>query len=235
MSGSFPDVAFARRAAYLQAADALVLADVHFGRAEDSNVQFPVDERSDVVERLDALLERFEPHTVVVAGDLLHAFGEFPPTVNDAVAAVERTVADAGAEFVLTPGNHDALVEKVFDGPITAEHRLPDGTVVCHGHELPEDGADRYVLGHDHPAIEIEGKRHPCFLYGRGVHRNADVLVLPAFTRLARGAAVNGMYGPDFMSPVLVRGVEEYRPIVHDADAGETLTFPPLGSFRDLL
>ena len=232
MSRPVADVAFARRAAYLEAADALVLADVHLGRAEDSNVQFPVGEREDVLDRLEALLARFEPGTVVVAGDLLHAFGEFPPAVADAVGAFERAVAEAGAELVVTPGNHDALIEKVFDEPTPAERRLSDGTVVCHGHEQPEERGNRYVFGHDHPAIEIEGKRHPCFLYGEGVFRGADVLVVPAFTRLARGAAVNRMYGPDFMSPVLARGVEAYCPIVYDEDAGEPLAFPPLGDLR---
>ena len=235
MSRPVADVAFARRAVYLQSADALVLADVHLGRAEDSNVQFPVGEREDVLDRLEALLERFEPGTVVVAGDLLHSFGQFPPAVADAVGAVERTVREAGADLVVTPGNHDALLPKVFDGPAPAEHRLSDGTVVCHGHERPETEADRYVFGHDHPAIEIEGKRHPCFLYGEDVYRGADVLVVPAFTRLARGVAINGTYGSDLMSPVLARGIEAYRPLVYDENAEETLAFPPLGEFRGML
>ena len=235
MSGPVADVVFARRAAYLESADTLVLADLHLGRAEDSNVQFPVGEREDVLDRLGTLLERFAPETVVVAGDLLHAFGRFSPSVAESVGTVERLVADAGAAFVVTPGNHDALIEKVFDGPTPAEHRLPDGTVVYHGHERPEKTAGRYVFGHDHPAIEIEGKRHPCFLYGEGVYRSADVLVLPAFTRLARGVAVNGAYGSDLMSPVLTRGIETYRPLVYDADTEETLAFPPLTQFREML
>jgi hypothetical protein len=38
----------------------------------------------------------------------------------------------------------------------------------------------------------------------------------------------------DFDSP-LVTDADAFRPFVWDADAQETLRFPPLGEFRDLL
>lgn len=235
MNGPPDGVAFARRAAYLPAADALVVADLHLGRVERAAVQFPLGEREDVRDRLAALLERFDPAEVVVAGDILHAFDVVPQSVVESVEAVEETVAAAGANLVVTPGNHDARLAAALDGDAPAEYRLDDGTVVCHGHEEPDAGGDRYVLGHDHPAIEIEGRKHPCFLYGPGAYRGADVLVVPAFNRLVRGAAVNGMGGGDVLSPVLAGGVADYRPVVYDDDAGEALAFPPLSEFRDML
>jgi hypothetical protein len=112
-----------------------------------------------------------------------------------------------------------------------------DGPVVVrHGHEAPPDDepASTYVIGHDHPVITIEGRRRPCFLHAAGAYRGADVLMCPAFTRLAAGAEVNGMYARDFQSP-LVTNSDDLRPIVHDPDADETLTFPPLGEFRRML
>jgi metallophosphoesterase superfamily enzyme len=113
------------------------------------------------------------------------------------------------------------------------EYRLGE-TVVLHGHADPESEADRYVLGHDHPAIEIEGKRHPCLLYGPDAFRGADVVMLPAFNRLAPGSTVNGMLSSDFQSAV-VTDADLLRPVVWDSESEEMLSFPPLGEFRRML
>lgn len=230
---------FTRRAAYLPAADALAVADVHLGRARESNVDFPLGEREDVRERLLVAVDRFEPATVVVAGDLLHAFDRVPPAVVEAAEGLASAIDATGATLVVTPGNHDTGIASVLgdrpDVTLSETYRLPDGTVVAHGHEPPTAGADRYVIGHDHPAITIEGRKHPCFLHGAGAYRGADVLVLPAFNRFARGAAVEGMAGQDFLSPVLTDGIEAYRPVVFDEGAGEALAFPPMGELREHL
>ncbi|PSP72960.1 metallophosphoesterase [Halobacteriales archaeon QS_3_64_16] len=110
-----------------------------------------------------------------------------------------------------------------------------DGTiVVTHGHELPEMEAGTYVIGHDHPAIEIEGQRRPCYLYGPGAHEGADVLMLPAFTRLAGGVEINGLHARELQSPLLT-DLGEFRPIVYDEESEEALWFPPLAEFRSML
>lgn len=234
------------RAVYVDPADALVVADLHLGRAAASNVDAPLPDGEDALERLASLLERTGPATVVVAGDLLHSFSEVPRGVERTVAALRGTVEDAGAALVVTPGNHDAMLERVFDGETSPAYRLADGeTVVLHGHESPGEnaepepttdpgGVERYVIGHDHPALSVEGRKVPCFLYGPEAYDGADVLQLPAFTRLAPGSTVNGMSGRDFASP-LVRVADRFHPAVRDADADETLWFPPLGECRRVL
>jgi putative SbcD/Mre11-related phosphoesterase len=227
------DLSFARRAVYVEPADALVVADLHVGRDARSRVELPLGERTDLRERLDALLARFDPAAVVVAGDFLHSFDRVPREVRESVETVRGTIDDAGADLTVAAGNHDTMLSSLLD-PSGAEHRLDDGTVVCHGHERPDADAERYLIGHDHPAIEIEGGKHPCFLYGPGVSDGADVLMLPAFNRLARGAVVNGMIGADFMSP-LVGDADAFRPVVYDDDAGDPLAFPPLGALRSHL
>lgn len=232
-------IAYRDRAIYLPAADALILADLHVGKDATSNVQLPMGERDDLRDRLADLVDRFDPGEVVVAGDLLHAFDEVPRGVEESVVDLRDAARKRGAEFVVVRGNHDAMLDSVFHGTVAGEYRLADGdTVVCHGHEAPEtvEGVGRYVIGHDHPAIEIEGRRHPCFLHGAGAHgrTGADVLVCPAFNRLCSGTTVNGTGSWDLLSP-LVTNLDAYRPVVRDEDADETLTFPPLGRFRKLL
>ncbi len=227
-----PDwVVFGRRVAYLPAADALVFADVHAGRDAASDVALPLGEREDLLDRLADHLDRFEPARVVLAGDLLHVHGSVPDGVRDTVDELVAAVDDADAALDVLAGNHDTMLDAVaVDATDSVE--LEDGTVVCHGHEEPPTGADRYVVGHQHPAVEIEGRRHPCFLYGPGQYEDGDVLVLPAFTRLAAGTPVETLSDGTAVSPLLADPAA-YRPIV--VSEGEALGFPALGDLRGLL
>ncbi|GAB3024447.1 metallophosphoesterase [Natronobiforma cellulositropha] len=236
-AGTAVDLPFTplERAVSVPGADALVLADIHFGRGAVSRVEAPLDDDSDVLERLADALTRVEPATVVVAGDLLHSFSWLPPGVERSLSRLEATVAAAGARLQVTPGNHDTMLEGCYDGEQSAAYRLADGeTVVCHGHERPSLEGVRYIVGHDHPALSVDGRKRPCFLYGPDAYRGADVLVLPAFTRLAAGATVNGMYGRDFQSP-LVTDPDAFYPGVWDEAAESVRWFPPLGRCRGLL
>jgi putative SbcD/Mre11-related phosphoesterase len=221
---------FGDRAAYLPERGALVVADLHVGRVAASNVEFPLDERGDLVSRLGGALDRFAPDVVVVAGDLLHAFGELPPGARGTVAAIEDRVAAAGAGLVVVRGNHDGALDAATDTPTAPACSLGD-TVVCHGHEPPGERAGRYVVGHEHPALEVEGERRPCFLRAPGAYRGAEVVVLPAFSRLAAGTDV-GENRSGALSP-LVDDLGSFRPVVVAGD--ETLSFPPLAELRSFL
>lgn len=222
------------RAAYLPDADALVCADLHVGRDATSNVEVRLGEHEDLTGRFAALLERYRPVEAVVAGDLLHSFGSLPRGVAETVRDLRRAADAVGCDVVVTPGNHDAMLAELWDAERTPTRRLGDtGVAVAHGHEVPDvaDGVEAYVVGHDHPAIEIEGSRRPCYLYGPGQYEGRDVLMLPAFSRLPAGVAVNDMSARDFQSP-LVRDADALRPIVRDEDGDETHEFPPLGALR---
>ena len=253
-------VAFGERAAYLGRHDALVVADLHVGRGEASAVSLPVGEREDLLNRLSELLDRFDPATVVVAGDVVHTFDRVTERSLGTLEALRDACEANGAALELVAGNHDAALPSAWDGPVREEcvlgpvRRREHGsesesdvdpaaprTVVCHGHEGPSTAADRYVVGHVHPTIEIEGDRRPCFLRGERRDRGADLLMLPAFTRLAPGVAVNDMRTDAFDSP-LVADADRLAPVVVDSNAGgggsgtgEQLQFPPLGEFRELL
>lgn len=234
-----PPFRFRDRAVLLPDADALVCADLHVGRAEASDVEYPLGEGADLRGRLRDLLADRSPTEVVFAGDVLHEFGRASLATGRSLADLADACRDAGATPVVVAGNHDTVLSEVWDDAIHDAYALDAGgerVVVRHGHEAPprDEDADCYVVGHDHPTVDIEGKRRPCFLYGPGQFRGTDVLMLPAFTRLAAGAAVNGMGTRDFASP-FVTDANALRPIVRDGDAGETLEFPPLGEFRRLL
>lgn len=222
------------RAAYIPDADALVCADLHVGRDATSNVEVRLGEHEDLTDRFAALLERYRPDEAVLAGDLLHSFDRLPTGAAETLQRLQNTADAVGCRVVVTPGNHDTMLETLWDGERSSFHRLRGtGVVVAHGHdELEVDGdVDTYVVGHDHPVIEIEGARRPCYLYGTSQHDGCDVLMLPSFSRLPAGVAVNDMTSRDFQSP-FVRNADALRPIVRDEGGDTTHEFPPLGEFR---
>lgn len=228
------DLAFRDRAVYLPATETLVLADLHLGREAVSNVAAPLGERSDLLDRVATLRSTFEPTTVVFAGDLLHSFSTVPDGVEGTVEALYTACVDDGLDVVAIEGNHDQQLETVWPTSIESAVTLDDGTVVCHGHEEPELSGKRYLIGHDHPAITIEGVKRPCLCVDPTGYRESELVVLPAFTRLAGGVELNRLRADALQSP-LVSSVEALRPIVWDADVEQTLQFPPLGEFRRLL
>ncbi|MBS3760006.1 metallophosphoesterase [Halodesulfurarchaeum sp.] len=225
----FPRVEYEDRAVWFPDAETLVLADLHLGRVRQSRVDFPVGDGKDLPNRLDRLCERYEPTAVVVAGDLVHAFDTVPYGVADAIQNLVDVVVDAGAELIVTSGNHDPTLERVESLDPVDEYHLDSSTVVHHGHEQPTANTDRYVIGHEHPALTIEGNRRPCYLECWAQHGEASVLVLPAFSRVAVGTTVNDLKAADSMSPLLT-DTDACRPIVSTTD--ESLSFPPLGKLR---
>lgn len=228
------EFAFRDRAVYLPAAETLVVADLHLGRAAVSNVAAPLDERGDLLARLTRLRDAFEPSTVVFAGDILHSFSTVPDGVDETVAELYDQCVDDGVEPVAIEGNHDRLLESVWPAGVDSAVTLDDGTVVCHGHAEPDRRGERYLIGHDHPAITIEGVKRPCLCVDPEGYRGSELLVLPAFTRLAGGVDLNRLHGDAFQSPLVV-SVETLRPVVRDPGRKTTLKFPPLGEFRRLL
>lgn len=225
------DLALRDRAVLVE--DSLVVADLHLGQGATTALDFPVGDGTDTVDRLTALLSWANPAELVIAGDVLHSFSTVPGSVREALGAVTDAAADAGADLVLVEGNHDTMLASVWDGDVHRSHRVGD-TLVCHGHELPEETAARYLIGHEHPILDAAGRRRPCYLVGEAALDGTAVVVLPAFSRLLRGVSINRLEAEGFMSP-LVGDPADLAPLVWDDDAGEVVPFPVLGAFRERL
>jgi len=219
--------------------ETLVLADLHLGKGAASRVELPLGGDTEVIERIETLLDRFAPETVVLAGDVLHAFDYVPDPAKQALQDLNRAVRRSGADLVVLRGNHDTMLDSVWDGEVCDTYRFhsadSEETVVCHGHEPPPDGAECYVIGHDHPAIVIEGQKRHCYFRGESVYRDSDLLVVPAFNRLVEGVTVNGRIGEAGERSPLLTDIGQLRPIVYEREADETFEFPRLDRFQRLL
>jgi putative SbcD/Mre11-related phosphoesterase len=228
------DLRFRDRGVYLDAADAVVVADLHIGRESSAEVEAPLAAADEIRDRVESLRDEFDPETVVFAGDMLHSFGDLSMTARRTVEQLYDDCTDDGVDPVAVAGNHDARLADCWPDTVEDALALADGTVVCHGHEQPETAGERYLIGHDHPALTIEGVRQPCYLYGERQYREADLLVLPAFTRWAGGVECNHRRASDLQSP-LVRDLASMQPVVWDGDGEEELWFPRLESIRKQL
>ncbi|ESS08973.1 MAG: hypothetical protein A07HN63_01182, partial [uncultured archaeon A07HN63] len=94
------DLRFRDRAVYLDAADAVVVADLHIGRESNAGVEAPLAAADEIRDRVALLRDEFDPETVVFAGDVLHSFGDLSVTARRTVDQLYDDCTDDGVEPV---------------------------------------------------------------------------------------------------------------------------------------
>lgn len=219
-------------AAYFPWIDTAVVSDLHVGLERalyDEGMSMPLHERETLLEKLEDVLDYFEPGTLVFNGDVHHSFGGLSGAAGT-IEALRDAAVDRGVDPVFVEGNHDTMLDQVVD----SRERYGVGNVLfIHGHEIPVDLPDAglYVVGHDHPALEVEMQKTRCYLLGP--FRDAEVLMTPAFNPLVRGVVVNRMESRDFMSPFIRGDFGEFRVAVESDDG--VLEFPRIREFRDMM
>lgn len=181
----------ADRALLLTAARALVVADVHFGKAATfraRGVPVPQGTTTDNLRRLERLLAITGAKTLVFLGDLFHAREAH---ASDTVAALRAwRMHHSQIEMVLVEGNHDrhaGAPPSNLDLRIEQEPWLFADLALCHHPQLV---AGRHVLaGHLHPCVRLTGGaydsvRLPCFWV------RSSMTLLPAFGEFTGGAPI---------------------------------------------
>ena len=170
------------RAIWWSQAKSLLLADVHFGKGSvlrQSGIAVPTGQTASDLERLDRLIERYQPHEVLVLGDLVH--GGSPIDARWVQQVKEWRQRHKNIAMRLIAGNHDRHFDPEHLGFEVIPHALQVGPFVLSHEPIPCDQG--YVLaGHVHPGISVRDgwRRHrlPAFRFGVGA------AVLPAFGSL---------------------------------------------------
>ncbi|MGE8359553.1 ligase-associated DNA damage response endonuclease PdeM [Pseudomonas sp.] len=172
----------ADKAIWWPAQRALLIADIHIGKAAAYRAlgqPVPHGTTAANLQRLDALLQRFACRQLIFLGDFLHAPGSRTPGTLAALADWRERHAELA--ITLVRGNHDkragdppdelrieVVEEPLLLGPFALQHE-------------PRAHATHHVLaGHVHPAYALHGRgrqrlRLPCFVLGD------EVSLLPAF------------------------------------------------------
>lgn len=186
--GNATVVLSADRAAYLPAARALLIADLHLGKGETfrrHGLSVPTGGTRADLDRLRALVRQFPTDTLYVLGDVLHG-AVLDAATLEAWAAFLQAVAPT--QVVLIAGNHDfAIARHDLGVPVMREDIEVSGLHLRHAPaEGPLPLPAPVVCGHIHPVVRIPGenRRFPAFWL------KGDHLVLPAFSLFTGGSLV---------------------------------------------
>jgi len=181
----------AQRAAYVEEARCLIVADAHFGKAaafRARGVPVPQGTTGDNLTRLSRLIVQRQPHRLVFLGDLFHARESHAPETIAAMSAWRRQ--HAALDLVLVEGNHDldaGAPPAALGIRVAAEPWLCGELAFCHH---PQRVAGHTVIaGHLHPCVRLHGRadqsiRLPCFWIREGL------VILPAFGDFTGGASI---------------------------------------------
>ncbi len=109
---------FYKSTLYVRDLSLCVVSDVHIGLAETlyrQGLHFPLHEEETLLERFEAVLDRFEPEVFVLDGDIFHSFDRVSRATKETFSTVLATIR-AECEVVLVTGSHDAMLPAVAGG-----------------------------------------------------------------------------------------------------------------------
>lgn len=230
---------------YLEKNDLLVVSDLHLGLEEsltkDGNY-VPKHQMEDIREDLKKAKNETGASRILVNGDIKNEFATARYSEAKEIKQFFRFVEKEFEEVLLIKGNHDSFVEGAlseFDVEPLDFH-LEGETLFTHGHisleELEVDGNySTVVIGHEHPALALEdeiGTREKvdCFLHGQ--QDGLRLVVMPAFSPISNGTAVNETPQSELLSPILRNNfkVGELKAVAVSREAG-LFEFPELKKF----
>jgi DNA ligase-associated metallophosphoesterase len=181
----------ADKAIYWSGQKALLIADAHFGKAAAYRAlgqPVPQGTTSRNLQRLNALLARYEAEKLIFLGDFLHAPKSHAPATLAALRSWRRL--HDHLHCMLVRGNHDL---KAGDPPedlgfaIVSEPYLIGSIALQH---IPSSHATHHVIaGHVHPTFRLQSKGRqklvlPCF------YHEPALTILPAFGDFTGGFAM---------------------------------------------
>lgn len=186
----------ADKALYWPAGEALLVADIHFGKAAAYRAlgqPVPRGTTTSNLQRLDALLAQYRCRQLIFLGDFLHARQSHAPATLAALHAWRER--HAGLDILLIRGNHD---RSAGDPPPTLDIRVVAEPCLLGPfalqHEPTPHPSHHVLAGHVHPVCVLRGRgrqrlRLPCFsLEERST-------LLPAFGAFTGGMQVGAQPG----------------------------------------
>lgn len=217
--------------------DLIVVSDLHLGLeaavSYDGNYvpQFQLEE---IKEDIRTLKKETDADRVLLNGDLKHEFKYTRFSEKDEIKEFFRLLKTMFKEIIVVKGNHDTFLDDVVTEESLVDSHQEEGILFIHGNKaLKSEEYETLVIGHEHPALELEDEigiteKFDCFLYGQ-MKNGRNIIVMPAFSKMAGGSAVNVMPKKDLLSPVLRNEVEvsNLKSIAVDKEAG-LFEFPSL-------
>jgi putative SbcD/Mre11-related phosphoesterase len=186
-------------ALYLTKSKTLIIADSHIGFEEALNKQgilIPRFHFKDLVQRLEKILKKAKPNTIIINGDIKHELG----TISEQEWRYTLRLIDFLSKYCknlfLIRGNHDKIL-----GPIAkkrnitlADQIIINNILITHGNKLIKipKNIKTIIIGHEHPAIGLREKTRvetfKCFLKGK--YKSKTLIVQPSFNLVTEGTDI---------------------------------------------
>ncbi|MDM1296409.1 ligase-associated DNA damage response endonuclease PdeM [Sphingobacterium sp. N143] len=170
-----------QRTIYWPAENALILSDLHLGKAahfRKHGIPIPTETSTSDLQRLADLIDHYQVTNLLVVGDLIHA------GINLEVELLKKfTQAYPQLIVHLIAGNHDKQVKKLVDQLGLIYHSDQFELMQIHfQHQPSSDNTFFNISGHIHPGISIllppkKQLRLPCFWVSE------KQIILPAFSK----------------------------------------------------
>src|SRR4030042_2196942 len=165
---------------YIRKHRTLIISDIHIGYEEALNKQgllVPRLQLRGIIERLEGILSKANPDTIIINGDVKHEFGEVSNQEWRDTLKVLDFLSKHCKKIILTKGNHDTILGPIADKrdvEVVNGYKIGD-IYVTHGHRIPENldftKSKTIIIGHEHPAVGLrKGQRSEmfkCFLLGK--------------------------------------------------------------------
>jgi DNA ligase-associated metallophosphoesterase len=165
----------------------LVVSDLHLEKGSSfamRGVLLPPHDTAETLARLDVVIARYQPRTVIALGDSFH-----DREAHDRLTAAHRaTLAtlQTGRDWIWIVGNHDPDLPRDLGGSIASDVGI--GPVVFR-HE--PTGAAGEIAGHLHPKARVSRR-------GRSVERrcfasDGERAIMPAFGAYTGGLSIRDL------------------------------------------
>ena len=205
-------------ALFLEKEEILIICDTHLGYEEALNYEgilMPRHQFKDTIIRLNKILDKVNPKTIIINGDIKHEFGKISEQEwRNTIKLID--LLSKHARLVLIKGNHDTIL-----GPIAEKRNITivenffiNNICITHGDKVPL--ADEFkkaktlIIGHEHPAILITDKVRKelfkCFLKGRW--NNKTLIVQPSFNLVTEGTDI---LKENLLSPFLQKSIGDFK------------------------
>lgn len=170
-----------QRALFWETENALVLSDLHVGKAATFRKHgIPISKKvlEDDLQRLQQLIQYFEAEKLIIVGDLFHA------EYNSDIHYFRDWIKKLELQIELIVGNHDRQSTRLYEAMnfrVYAKEKKSHGIRFVHDEVAPSSEFFT-ISGHTHPGVLIsgKGKQHiklPCFQVTQ------QQLILPAFSK----------------------------------------------------
>jgi len=195
----------------------LIITDSHIGFEEALNKQgflIPRFQFKDLIQRLEKILKKIKPNTIIINGDIKHEYGTISEQEWRYTLRLIDFLSKNCEKLFLIKGNHDKNL-----GPIAkkrniqiADQIIINNILITHGHKLIKipKNIKTIIIGHEHPAIGLREQTRTetfkCFLKGK--YKSKTLIVQPSFNLVTEGTDITK---EEILSPFLKQDLRNFE------------------------